>query len=402
MKGCILLFTFLLFKVRSLQCGEENIKHCLECGVGTNKNTCKKCEDKYFLFLENLLCLPCDDKIYGQIGCGGKCSLINSDPFSILCEKEGCKDGFYNLNNICQKCSDFDSKCGKCTYDPPSGYSSKKTVSRYFNCIEYANDQFSMEIPGESWSCLISGCNRCHFLLEEIKNITSNNFIFDFTLKGKLIGNVSKINIDIEVPFAQVEENGKCKLNIKKDKKGELSCNINMEKYSKLNYNIFTFKSREYQNNDIIIIISRIEEIFLINKKKEDKFEKREKKQFNNIYFYIIITSGVVAVITSVIIIVSFIKKKYPNNQKTVPEQNQLSNQNKIIFNFSNGISTVIFPKKVKQNKIIKKNKKNSINHKKKRNRKRNLKQKNNASVDNTGKRMVFLNQKHANTINEK
>ena len=169
MKDFIFLFSLLLLGVQNLQCGEEIIEHCLECGEGINMNFCQRCEDKYFLFLGNFSCLPCDDEVYGQIGCGGKCSLSNSDPLGVLCEKDGCKDGYYYLNNICQKCSDKDKKCGKCTYNPPSGYYPNDFLSDYFNCTECISDQYSMKFPGDCWPCLIFGCSQCHY--ENVINV---------------------------------------------------------------------------------------------------------------------------------------------------------------------------------------------------------------------------------------
>ena len=50
-----LLLSLLIFESKNLQCGEENIEHCLERGTGTEINSCKTCEDKYFPFLDNVL-----------------------------------------------------------------------------------------------------------------------------------------------------------------------------------------------------------------------------------------------------------------------------------------------------------------------------------------------------------
>ena len=160
MKGFILLLPLLLFRVQNLQCGEENILHCLECGGGINKNTCKVCEDKYFPFFGNLLCLPCNDEKYGQVGCEGKCSSTSS---AIICEKDGCKDGYYNMNNICQKCSDYDSKCAKCAYNVPSGLYSDLFISKYFNCTECISEEYSMKNPGKCFPCSIPDCSQFHF-----------------------------------------------------------------------------------------------------------------------------------------------------------------------------------------------------------------------------------------------
>jgi len=63
-----IFFLIFLTQIINLKCFENTIKNC-----ETNQNRCEKCEDKHFLFFNNLLCLPCDDKYYGQIGCDGNC-----------------------------------------------------------------------------------------------------------------------------------------------------------------------------------------------------------------------------------------------------------------------------------------------------------------------------------------
>ena len=69
----IFLLNHLITIILNLQCGREEIDHCAQCGTGENSDTCVKCENNYFLFLSNLLCIPCDHEYYGNIGCGGNC-----------------------------------------------------------------------------------------------------------------------------------------------------------------------------------------------------------------------------------------------------------------------------------------------------------------------------------------
>ena len=138
MRGYIFLIFILIFQVDNLQCGDEYIEHCLECNNGKDINSCKRCEDNYFPFLENALCIPCDDNSYGQVGCSGKCSDTNLDDSHIgnfKCDGV-CKEGYFKINNICKPCSDGLANCGKCTYEPPSSYISNDIDSQYFNCTE--------------------------------------------------------------------------------------------------------------------------------------------------------------------------------------------------------------------------------------------------------------------------
>lgn len=79
MKTDLIKFLLILLFISStinLLCGEEEIDHCLQCDTENNE-TCSLCEDNYFLFMKNILCLPCDNPLYGQYGCGGKCDENN-------------------------------------------------------------------------------------------------------------------------------------------------------------------------------------------------------------------------------------------------------------------------------------------------------------------------------------
>ena len=79
----------------------------LNCEIfDKNTNTCTKCKDKYFPILQNSFCIPCDDKDYGQIGCGGNCdgSKFLTDRIA-YCEKNRCKEGFYYFEGLCLNCS---------------------------------------------------------------------------------------------------------------------------------------------------------------------------------------------------------------------------------------------------------------------------------------------------------
>ena len=93
---CLLNFAFTAKEV--VECDGKIINHCKKCNSGENSDTCALCEDKYFSFFNDLLCLPCNDSTYGQIGCEGNCNgtdYINSR--FISCEKGGCKEGYFNI-----------------------------------------------------------------------------------------------------------------------------------------------------------------------------------------------------------------------------------------------------------------------------------------------------------------
>ena len=115
LRNIFLLYTissFLFFGICALKCGENEIANCIECGTGEKANTCISCEDKHFLFFHNLLCLACDDPLYGQVPCKGNCDATDYETTrNVLCEKNGCKEGFYNLNGICFNCSESNDGC---------------------------------------------------------------------------------------------------------------------------------------------------------------------------------------------------------------------------------------------------------------------------------------------------
>ena len=84
----------------------EKIDHCSRYDTGENSDNCSIWEDKYFQFLNILLCLTCNDTTYGQIGCEGKCDgTIYKKTRNVFCEEDGCKEGYFYMNGICTKCS---------------------------------------------------------------------------------------------------------------------------------------------------------------------------------------------------------------------------------------------------------------------------------------------------------
>ncbi|MBO6243530.1 MAG: hypothetical protein J6O41_03055 [Clostridia bacterium] len=174
----LIVFTILIISVQNLTCGEEDIDHCLECGTGNKANSCAKCEDKYFPFLSDVLCLPCDHYLYGQTGCGGKCTKKNYvEQRMVFCEENGCKQGYYNIEGICHQCSIGSDHCTNCTYLPPKGFKSNETDERFFKCLGCESNQYRIEQhDGRCHHCYISGCEICHF--------ENNNAVCDKCRRG--------------------------------------------------------------------------------------------------------------------------------------------------------------------------------------------------------------------------
>ena len=157
----ILIFCFILnliyFKSNSLKCGGEEIENCEKCGTGEKANTCIECKDKYFLFFNNLYCIPCNDPLYGNVGCVGSCDSTNYlNDRNIMCNE--CKEGFFKLNGFCLDCTYGSPGCKRC---------SLKINER--NQVEYiCNECFSNEyrLDSSSGKCYHYGknnCKKCHF-----------------------------------------------------------------------------------------------------------------------------------------------------------------------------------------------------------------------------------------------
>ena len=160
----LLLLVFLLFNhiatsQDSAICDGKTINHCTKCNSGENSDGCAICENKYFPFFNNLLCLPCNDSIYGQIGCEGNCDGSNYvKTRNAFCEEGGCKEGFYNLNGICRNCSEGSPGCLKCTYEVQEGQTKED-----FICHKCINNEYRLTEFGTCEHCKMRYCKICHY-----------------------------------------------------------------------------------------------------------------------------------------------------------------------------------------------------------------------------------------------
>ena len=153
------LLTFYFISSKELQCEDEKIEHCTKCNTGDKSDSCSTCEDKYFPFFSDLLCYPCNDSLYGQEGCIGKCNSSNiTYNRHALCEEGGCKEGFYYLNGNCYNCSATQEGCKKCTYK-------KQENQTYGNfiCLECESNNYKLTEYGKCQLCSDYGCEECHY-----------------------------------------------------------------------------------------------------------------------------------------------------------------------------------------------------------------------------------------------
>ena len=184
-KILFLLLISLIPKVFLLQCGEEQIDHCETCATDpTEIGTCAKCEDGYFPFLFNYLCLPCDHMTYGDYGCKGNCKIDNNLGF--ICDEFGCKEGFYSIDKIsCESCNSLSSpNCAKCSYLPPPNFKAGETDERIFNCSECINDKYKIFPNGRCQHCYKPYCEQCHFQ-EGTLNSVCDKCMYDYYLRGE-------------------------------------------------------------------------------------------------------------------------------------------------------------------------------------------------------------------------
>lgn len=143
------------------------IEHCSLYNSDENFNNCAKCESNYFLFFNDLLCIPCNDSTYGQIGCEGNCDSTNyiNTRFA-FCEKEGCKSGFYNLNGLCKNCSEGSPGCANCTYEVQ-----EEETKLHFICHNCESNEYRLTEFGTCEHCKIDNCLICHYNEDSTKAV---------------------------------------------------------------------------------------------------------------------------------------------------------------------------------------------------------------------------------------
>ena len=173
------IFSIYLFcKIKSRKCNIREIQHCKKCGTGDLSDSCAECEDKYFPLYSNISCIKCNDEEFGQVGCIGKCdgsNYINSR--NVLCEENGCKEGYYNVDGFCFNCTNGSEHCIKCSYIAPYQSNIKR-----FQCNECEGGLYGIyrvsDIDGTCTTCKIQNCIECHYING------SNDSVCDVCKKG--------------------------------------------------------------------------------------------------------------------------------------------------------------------------------------------------------------------------
>ena len=203
--------------------------------------------------------------------------------------------------------------------------------------------------------------NTLTFIPKEIKNQTSKDYNFEFTIQGNISGEVDKLILATDIPLVEVEKSAECNLNIE-DKLADLICMINLKEY-KDDYDTFSLKSFIYEDELRTIIFSQLNEIYLININdeaagNEENGGKGDKKGgFKTLYIIIIAAGGGAILITTIVI--ALVKRNRPKEitnigNQYMPNQN-MPNQYMPNQNMPNqGINPVKIDKRIGKNSIKK------------------------------------------------
>ena len=160
----LLIFNVLFVRGNILKCGDRQIQNCRECSQTENLDSCSICEDEHFSLLENLFCIPCNDSIFGQVGCKGECDSKDYALSGFVYCKE-CKEGFFNLEGICHPCDTESPGCTECTYEY-----GENSGNKIFKCQKCINDEeYRIDTNHKCVKCnqILDNCKKCHFLKDK-------------------------------------------------------------------------------------------------------------------------------------------------------------------------------------------------------------------------------------------
>ena len=102
------------------------------------------------------------------------------------------------------------------------------------------------------------------FEINNITNQTSENYIFNFQIEGKLNKEINNENIDIDLELNEIEDKINCKFIVENNITGILNCLLDINNYKNKTY--FTFKTSEIKaDKNNTIYFSKLNEIWLIN-----------------------------------------------------------------------------------------------------------------------------------------
>ena len=180
------------------------------------------------------------------------------------------------------------------------------------------------------------------FEINSIQNQTAVNFTFDFKIEGKINKVLAKKSINADLELNEIEDKMACNFEIEDDKKANLNCKLNIEKYK--DQHLFTFKTTEINTDENDFYLSRLDEISLINeqeekKEEEEEKEERKKKDYTIIIIVCTICGGVLigGIIASIICFRKRCKNRNQSNRKKNEEETGGNNK---IIRYENNINS--------------------------------------------------------------
>ena len=111
------------------------------------------------------------------------------------------------------------------------------------------------------------------FEINNITNQTSENYIFNFQIEGKLNKEINNENIDIDLELNEIEDKINCKFIVENNITGILNCLLDINNYKNKTY--FTFKASEIKTEkNNTIYFSKLNEIWLINPIEDEIYKE--------------------------------------------------------------------------------------------------------------------------------
>ena len=158
------------------------------------------------------------------------------------------------------------------------------------------------------------------FTMNEIKNYTSNEYIFDFKIEGKIDdNNLNEGEINSKFKMNEINETSDCTFIIGNDKKADLNCKLNIEKHKEIQFLTFNTTKIPYKN-ECNISFANLSKVYLINDKFEDDlitnklYTKKDKRKNKTGLIVASIVVAIIIVILSLVITYICWKRKNNNN----------------------------------------------------------------------------------------
>ena len=173
------------------------------------------CENNKLFTPGNINCFSCQSKKVGMIGCKGSCTFSNKRENHILCEENGCKDGYIEESKgICKTCEEINQGCLDCHYDNnyPEDYKGLKRKRRFI-CDKCENGYLNNS-DGICYSCSdlgLYGCQQCKWDENKDNDLICTKCIKDYFLRedGKCIScDDNKVRIKNKCIFCNETEYG--------------------------------------------------------------------------------------------------------------------------------------------------------------------------------------------------